>query len=161
VYTKNTHTAETEVRRFRFLHGCRALQDGFTLVEVMIAGLILLLGIGSAIVALQRGLQAIDTARNLSYASQLMQSEFENLRLKSWAQLQQLQDSAGTSVPTQTVPGINKSFTCTRTIRDLKADMKEIALRSSWRGYDGREHSVQFVTRYGRSGLYDYFYTAH
>jgi hypothetical protein len=39
--------------------------------------------------------------------------------------------------------------------------MKEVTLESNWRGYDGRVHSARFITRYGKSGLYDYFYTAH
>jgi hypothetical protein len=39
--------------------------------------------------------------------------------------------------------------------------MKEILLVSSWRGFDGRAHTARVITRYGKSGLYDYFYTAH
>jgi hypothetical protein len=48
-----------------------------------------------------------------------------------------------------------------RQIRDVKPDMKEIALVSSWHSYDGRAHTVQLVTRYSKTGLYDYLYTAH
>ena len=39
--------------------------------------------------------------------------------------------------------------------------MKEITLISTWQGYDGRPHTLRFVTRYGKTGLYDYFYTSH
>lgn len=134
----------------------------FTLVEVMLAAGVLVLGITTAILTLQRGFQALDTARHLTVASQAMQSEFERLRLKSWAQIQSLQDSSEHTVAVPALPGtINDSFSCIRTIRDLKADMKEITLVSTWRGYDGREHRVSYLTRYGKSGLYDYFYTAH
>lgn len=52
--------------------GSRPGFGGFTLVEVMFAALVLALGIATAIVTLQRGLQAIDTARNYTYAGQLM-----------------------------------------------------------------------------------------
>ncbi len=136
--------------------------SGFTLVEVMLAAVVLVFGITTAIVTLQRGLQSVDTARNLSHASQVMQSEFEQLRLKNWAQLQALQDAADQTVIAPAVPGAaNTSFTCVRTIRDLKDDMKEIVLVATWRGYDGREQTVRYLTRYGKSGLYDYFYTAH
>jgi prepilin-type N-terminal cleavage/methylation domain-containing protein len=135
---------------------------GFTLVEVMLAASVLVLGITTAIVTLQRGFQALDTSRALTFASQVMQSEFERLRLKSWAQLQALQDANDTTVVIPSAnPAPSPSFACTRTIRDLKIDMKEIALVSTWRGYDGREHSARIVTRYSKSGLYDYFYTAH
>ena len=127
----------------------------------MIAAIVLVLAITSAITTLQRGFQALDTARNTTYASQVMQSELERLRLKSWAQMQALQDSRDTSVATTGVVGASGSFQCTRTIRDLKIDMKEITLLSEWKGYDGRPHALRYITRYGKSGLYDYFYTAH
>ena len=52
-------------------------------------------------------------------------------------------------------------FTCTRAITDLKTDMKQITLTATWRGYDGQEHTARLITRYGKSGLNDYFYTTH
>jgi Tfp pilus assembly protein PilV len=135
---------------------------GFTVLEVMLAAGVMLLGITTAIITLQRGLQSVDTARNLTFASQLMQSEFESLRLKSWTQLQTMQDNGDVQVPVPVTNGVNTgAFVCQRSIRDLKPDMKEITLTSTWRGNDGREHSVRYITRYGKSGLYDYFYTAH
>lgn len=128
----------------------------------MIAAIVLALGITTAITTLQSGLQAMDTARNCTTAAQLMQNEMERLRLKSWSQLQDLVASGDTTVA---VPGNLVSggvpFTCTRDIRDLKAEMKQITLVSTWRGYDGRTHTARLVTRYGKTGLYDYFYTAH
>jgi Tfp pilus assembly protein PilV len=128
----------------------------------MVATVVLVLGITTAIVTLQRGFQAIDTARYYTFASQVMQSELERLRLKSWAQMQALQDTADNAVEIPRVAGTaSAAFTCTRTIRDLKTDMKEITLTSTWRGYDGRSHSARLITRYGKSGLYDYFYTSH
>ncbi|MBL9189748.1 MAG: hypothetical protein JNK23_19865 [Opitutaceae bacterium] len=154
-------SATDQTRPFAPLRAERSVR-AFTLVEVMIAAGVLVLGITTAILTLQRGLQAIDTARQLTHASQAMQSEFERLRLKSWSQLQALQDGADHRVAVPAVPGAaNDSFLCVRNIRDVKADMKEITLVSTWRGYDGREHRVSYLTRYGKSGLYDYFYTAH
>ena len=90
-----------------------------------------------------------------------MQSEFESLRLKSWAQLQALQDSGQNTVAVAAGGSTVAGFVCQRTIRDLKTDMKEITLESTWRGSDGRPHLARFITRYSKSGLYDYFYTAH
>jgi type IV pilus modification protein PilV len=135
---------------------------GFTLVEVLIAGVVLALGIFAAIGALQSGLQAVDNARNYTTASQLMQNEMERLRLKSWSQLQALQDSGATAVTTNAIAKSGgEAFVCTRAISDLKDDMKQIELLSSWRGYDGRPHTARLITRYSKTGLYDYLYTAH
>jgi len=63
----------------------------FTIVEVMIAAIVLALGITTSITTLQGGFQAVDVARNYTYASQVMQSEVERLRLKNWTQMQALQ----------------------------------------------------------------------
>ncbi len=130
-------------------------------MEVMIASIVMVLAITTAITTLQRGFQALDTSRHTTYASQVMQSELERLRLKSWAQIQTLHDSGESAVTVSGVTGASGSFRCTRTIRDLKTDMKEITLVSTWNGYDGRPHTLSYITRYGKSGLYDYFYTAH
>ena len=138
-----------------FPHRIRA---GFTIVEVMVAAAVLALGIASVVTVSQRGLQALDTARNLAGASQLMQSEMERLRLMSWVQLQAVQDSGETTVPLEGPAG---RYVCTRQIQDVKANMKEIVLVATWKGYDGRGHTARLITRYGRTGLNDYFYTAH
>ena len=127
----------------------------FTIVEVMVAATVLIFGIVSAVTVSQRGLQAVDTARNLTAASQLMQNEMERVRLMSWAQLQVLQQSGDTAVPLS-APA---RFSCAREITDVKTDMKQISLTATWRGYDGRTHTARLITRYGRNGLNDYFYS--
>ena len=132
---------------------------GFTIVEVMVAATVLLFGVVSAITVSQRGLQALDTARNLTAASQLMQSEMERLRMMSWAQLQALQQAGDNRV---TVEAANAGrFACTRTLALVKTDMLEISVTALWKGYDGREHTARLITRYGKNGLNDYFYVAH
>jgi len=139
-----------------------ARRRGFTIAEVLVAATVLLLGIVSAITALQRGMQASDTARNLSFATQIMQSEMERLRLKSWSQLEELQGSGNATVALDRSAGDTAArFTCTRAITNLREDMKEITLTTVWNGYDGRPHVARLVTRYGHNGLNDYISTVH
>lgn len=127
----------------------------------MVAATILTLVIAGSITVIQRGFQSVDYARHVTYASQVMQSELERLRLKSWAQIQELQNSRETLVSVASTGGTSASFRCERKITDLKTDMKQIELVSTWTGYDGRPQVVRYLTRYSKSGLYDYFYTAH
>lgn len=139
---------------------CR--RTAFTLVEVMVAATVLVFGLVTALSVLQRGNQAFDTARNLGLASQLMQGEMERLRLMNWAQLEALQRSGETAVaPDPNAGAAGARFRCVRTITDVKPGMKEIVLTATWNGYDGRPHTARLITRYGRTGLNDYFYTAH
>lgn len=140
----------------------RQNRAGFSLVEVMLASFVLVVAIIGALTTLQRGFQAVDSARSYNYASQVMQTELERLRLYSWTQLQALQDSGNNVVTTAPVAGATSpGFSCVRSIRDLRTGMKEITLTATWSGHDGRSHNARFITRYSQSGLYDYFYTAH
>lgn len=138
--------------------GCARRPAGFSLIEVMVASCVLMLGISGALVTLQRSIGSIAQARQLDTASQLMQTELERLRLLNWSQLESLQLSLDHSVPTPS-GGEFARFSCERDIRDLRDGMKEITLTASWGGLDGRAHTARLVTRYSRSGLNDYFYT--
>lgn len=137
----------------------RCPRRAFTLLEVMVAATVLLFGIATAITALQQGFQAVDTARTLTQAGQLMQTELEQLRLKNWSQLQALQAAGGSTVTLEGTAGAR--FTCTREITDVKTGMKKITLTTTWRGYDGRPHTARLITCYGQTGLNDYFYTTY
>jgi len=132
----------------------------FTLLEVMVATIVLVFAITSSITVMQSGFQALDTARNLTTAGQIMQNEMENLRLKNWTQIQAVQD-AGNAGTTTVALDPSLGFTCTCTIGDLKTDMKQITLITKWNGTDGRPHTVSYLTRYGKNGLNDYYYTVH
>lgn len=133
-------------------------RSAFSLVEVMVASCVLMLGISGALVTLRRSLDTIAQARQLDAASQLMQTELERLRLLNWTQLQTLQTSGEIAVAPP-AGGDFARYTCERSIRDLRDGLKEITLVASWGGLDGRAHSARLITRYSRSGLNDYFYT--
>lgn len=142
---------------------------------------VLALGIVTAITALQYGMRQVDTARNLTLAGQIMQSEIEILRLQNWSQIVALETAqASPTTPTTIDPAttitsgtstsldarltaIANRFTCTRLVETTsgQADMKLVTLRVSWNGVDGRSHTVDFQTRYAKNGLSDYFYVAH
>lgn len=159
----------------------RSRLAGMSIPEVMMATFVLALGIATSLTALQYGMRQVDTARNMTLAGQIMQSEIEILRLHNWAQIGTLQTAqaspttatridpsdtitAGTSTSLDaTLTTIANKFDCFRLIEDItgKTDMKKITLTVSWTGIDGREHNLRFQTRYARNGLSDYFYVAH
>lgn len=139
-----------------------ASRSAFTLVEVVTASTVLVLAIVSAISTLRLGYRSMDAARNLPRASQILQTELENLRLYDWEQLQSLQDSHVTDVKLDPVTtGLIPDLAVTREITDVRADMKQIAVTATWTGLDGLPQHARLITRYGKNGLNDYFYTAH
>lgn len=159
----------------------RRANAGFTVLEVALSALILALGIVTSLTALQFGMRQVDTARSMTLAGQIMQSEMEILRLQNWSQIVALQNAqpsattpstvdAATSITSgssttldSTLTTIANRFTCTRLIENVsgKTDMKLITLNVSWTGIDGRSHTLRFQTRYAKNGLSDYFYVAH
>jgi Na+-transporting NADH:ubiquinone oxidoreductase subunit NqrC len=138
----------------------------------MLGATIMVLGIVTSITALQYGMRSVDTARNMTLAAQIMQSEVEILRLQNWSQISALPASTtvdpstmittGTSTPLDaTLTNIAARFTCVREVSDFKTNMKLITLTVSWTALDGRPRALKFQTRYAKNGLSDYFYVAH
>lgn len=138
----------------------RLRRSAFSLIEVMTASCVLMVGLGGTVLAVKNSLTSISHARHLGAASQVLQSELERLRLCSWEQLQAIQDSADNTFGAGRNPTFSQ-FTCTRHITDLRDGLKEIAVEAHWGGSTGRAHSARLVTRYARNGLNDYFYTSH
>ena len=159
----------------------RNRRAGFTIVEVAMATFVLAFGIATSLTALQYGMRQVDTARSMTFAGQIVQSEIEILRLQNWAQIVALQTAQpSATAPTQIDPAttitsgssstldtrlasIASRFVCTRLIEDIsgRSSIKRITLQVAWEGIDGRMHNLSFQTRYARNGLSDYFYVAH
>ena len=144
----------------------------FTILEVAIAATILALVIATSLTVLQTGMRAVDTARNMTLAGQISQSVIEVLRLQNWSQISALPAFATVNIPNaissgsatsldNTLNKITNRFTCTRTVSDPKANMRLITVTVSWRGNDGRSHSVSSQARYAKKGLNDYIYISH
>src|SRR5512133_1296296 len=114
-------------------------RGGFTIAEVMMAAAIMALAISTSITTMQRAFLALDSARNVTLASHIMQSELERMRLKSW-------DTINTYLSTPTNIALDASFTAatgnrfslTRTATNVRNGMKRITFTVTWRGYDGR-----------------------
>src|ERR1044072_6999115 len=62
-------------------------KDGFTLVEVAMAVIVLAMALTTSIAAMQRAFLQLDTARNLEVAANILQSEMEKQRLMTWAEV--------------------------------------------------------------------------
>jgi len=141
----------------------RRAVSGFTIVEVMMAAMVMAFAITTSITTMQRGFLALDTARNITIAGQIMQSEFEKMRLVPWATV----DAYAASTDPLAVDSsftsnsfIGTRFTMARTVTLIHTGMKQITLTVTWRNYDGRSLSRSYSSYYGQNGLYDYFYNS-
>ncbi|MBI3887265.1 MAG: type II secretion system protein [Opitutae bacterium] len=138
---------------------------GFTIVEVMMAAIVMAFAITTAITTMQRAFLALDTARNLTQANQIMQSEIERLRLKDWTTVNAYSATATAVTIDSSYTNnafIGSRFTLTRVATDVAghplSGMKQVTFTISWNSYDRRTLSRSLTVYYGQNGLYDYFY---
>jgi Tfp pilus assembly protein PilV len=142
----------------------RRRASGFTIVEVMMASIVMAFAITTSITTMQRGFLSLDTARNITIAGQIMQSEFEKMRLVPWTTIDAYAVNADTAITVDSSftsnAFIGNRFTMTRRVTLIRTGMKQITLTSTWRSYDGRTISRSYSSYYGQNGLYDYFYNS-
>ncbi len=149
--------------------------QGFTLVEVMIASLVLTVMILSALGALLQGFKLLDTARNTTVAAQIAQSEIEDLRLQPWSKVSDpaiisqsgpidLKASIGKLLGTAEGEALASRFSATRTIVDVpnrESKLKRVTIAVAWSDYTGVTHTRSYETLVGQYGLTDYFVATH
>jgi type II secretory pathway pseudopilin PulG len=138
----------------------------FSLIEVMMAAVIISLVFVSSIAALGRGFQMLETARNNTLASQVLQSEMENLRLLNWAKLMELAPSVpmtqSFAVDSSFAETVGHKFVGERRIESLgegdTRDMRKITLTVSWTSSNGKANRRTYVTYFGKDGINDFYY---
>jgi Tfp pilus assembly protein PilV len=140
----------------------------FTIFEVMMGVIVMAFSISTSITVMQTGFRAVDSARNISLAAQIMQSEMEKIRLLDWTAINAYApDPATTTTATLTIdpvftsnPVVGSRFTLTRTTSTPQTNFKKITLNVAWTSLDGRPNTRSYTIYYGRYGLYDYYYNS-
>lgn len=143
------------------------------------AAIVMAFGITSAIMAMQFGFKTIDVARGTTLASQILQSEMERLRMKSWTDITNLSTATDTTAPYpsgspagvemfdgatyfSTISEIAGKYIITRTVAADSARptaMMNITVSVTWTDSVGKSHTRSFQSQYAKNGLYDYLYT--
>jgi type II secretory pathway pseudopilin PulG len=135
----------------------RSRAAAYTLVEVSVAAAILGLTIASALVTMRMGYAMIEGARDNTLASQILQSEMENLRLMNWAKLADLDDGSFELEGSFQGTAANR-FSGSRTIETPVAGLRQVVLEVTWTSYSGLQRSRRYMTYFSKDGLNDYYY---
>lgn len=138
-------------------------RHAFTLVEVMVAATVMVLTIVGMIQVIVSGSEMLDVSRKQTIAMQIIHGQLDNIRLSNWTQVSALGtprtvavdggDQAG-FVFGSNLPTISAGFRCTRTITDVRTDLKQVTFTVTWTGSTGRSYSRSGSTYVGRNGLY-------
>lgn len=111
------------------MHGQRrASQGGFSLIEVMMASSILLVGFIGMIQAITIGSESLDTARKQQVAAQLITAEIEKLRGSPWSTIKSLPATGAITVgSTGAISGDTTSFALTNRTTDSADDNTDLS----------------------------------
>lgn len=123
---------------------------------------LLAFAISTSITTLQRAFLNLDTARNLSTAATLLQTEMEKERLLDWATVSNTSYQPTLDPNHLSNPLIASRFTLSRSAVPLtgtSGKMVQVTLRVTWRNYDGRQLSRSFTTYFTQGGLNEFIIT--
>lgn len=102
---------------------------GFTIIEVMMAATILLVGFIGLMQAVTIGSESLDTARKLQIASQIATAEIEKLRGGDWSTVASLPASATISISSAgTITGDLTQFSLTNHTTSSSDDNTDLSL---------------------------------
>ena len=144
--------------------------NGFTIIEVAIAAFVLAVGIIGSITALMMGFRLLETARNTALADQVLQSEIEDLRLKSWAQLTDVVSGYPPGSTYDLTPLLAQEvqaqgLTLALKVTDLSAtyaDTVNLLVTVTWKSkFNNKQQTRTYQTQYSKNGLSDYFVSSH
>jgi len=134
-------------------------QGAFTLIEVMVAMIVFSMVIAGGLVGISRGFELIDTTRNYTRSSQVLQSELELLRTLPWSTFSQLSESELTEkFQEQIVAQFGEdSFAGSVTTELTGGDLMKVVVTVEWSARKGRVHTLNYVTFFTEGGVNDYY----
>jgi prepilin-type N-terminal cleavage/methylation domain-containing protein len=131
---------------------------GFTLVELMISMVLLLVVSAGGFGALHQGNRLIEIARDETRAGQILQSEIEDLRTLNWSELTTLSSKAKYDPQSSFTNAYAERYDITRLITTRSATERLVTLFVTWNDNRGTPHTREYKTLISENGLYDYYY---
>lgn len=143
-----------------FLKRARSGVDGFSLVEVSIAMLVIAILIASILTTVTHGFSILSRSRETLRANQILQQELETIRTYSWLQMTNSANFASTNSTDQ---GITYSITRAATnfynsTSYCSNNMKQVTITVTWTNSSGTVESKSMTTVVNKGGLNDYLY---
>ena len=142
------------------------------------AAVIMMAGVVGMMQVIVSGSEMIDVSRKQTIAAQIIHSELDRIRHRSFSELSNgnttilLADAASpdnssarytrTAYPDMWPTLTGSNFTCVRTISDVRTDLKKIVFTVTWLGNtnrvtgatNSRRYTRTGSTHFGRNGLY-------
>ena len=144
----------------------RSRKRGFTAVEVVIGATLMTLLITSMLHLIKQGNYMIELARDHTRVTQILQSEIEDMRTLSWADISNTPNWESFTPEGQFVSSFAKDYFCYRYIFASQTDSSGVAIQREvyvlavWYDSNNRSHVTYYRTLFTKDGLNDYNYRA-
>ncbi|MDQ5979245.1 MAG: hypothetical protein QG602_2219 [Verrucomicrobiota bacterium] len=122
----------------RLRHSRHTAERGFTIIEVMVASVILVVGFMGMIQAITMGSEMMATARRQTLAAQILEHEIGKLRLTAWASLPAESSNTPVTIDPHFATAISScgltttDITLSRTTTIPVANLKEVTFTLTW-----------------------------
>lgn len=133
------------------------MRKATTLMELMIALVVLGGIVTTAILAMSQGFFATEYSRNLNRVSQILQTEMETIRTYSWAEIVALNPNTTFDPFNGTTTVKMRNLVCKRIITTEKTNQKRIRLVVTWTDSRAISHQRSYESLYTKEGLSDYY----
>jgi prepilin-type N-terminal cleavage/methylation domain-containing protein len=113
-------------------------QSGFTIVEVMMASVILVVGLIGMIQGITIGSEMMATARRQTIAAQILDHEIGKLRLKNWTYISGLASAAAATYTSDqaslntAIAASGVTFNLASTVTTVTTDLREVTFTVTW-----------------------------
>ena len=133
-------------------------RKGFTLVEVLVAMVLFTMVIAGGLIGLSRGFELVDTSRNYTRSSQVLQSELELLRTLPWDTFTTVSaDDLSTTFQAQIDSQFNVDDYVGTITTDLTDSLMKVTVTVAWAGRSGRVYTLSYITYFTEGGVNDYY----
>lgn len=112
--------------------------EGFTIVEVMVASVILVVAFFGMIQAVTIGSEMIATARRQTVANQIITHEIEKLRMKDWATITSYTAISAATYDSDSdeidaaIASTGVSYTLATAVSNVTTDLREVTFTVQW-----------------------------
>lgn len=144
----------------------RTAKGGFTAVETVVGAVLMTVLITSMLHLLRQGNYLIELARDHTRVTQILQSEIEDMRTLSWADMPEGDSFEIVTPEGNFVSSFSDEYYCYRYTWNTKTDsggevvQKEVYVLAVWYDSHNRSHVTYYRTRFTKDGLNDYYYRA-
>ncbi len=133
---------------------------GFSAIEVLMGAVLMASLIAGILQLISQGNYLVELSRDHTRVAQVLQSEIEDMRTLNWSDLTTLPSNDSFSPEGSFISSYKNRYICSRTISSPSSTQRQVLVSATWTDSRSRSHTTNYITRFSKEGLNDYYYRA-